>query len=148
MARTRLTPVQSFNPYKFSVYRNAALNCANGAFLRTSMDAKTFDTGNNVDVVTNQGRFTAPVAGFYHFEFRGETNGGNDEVASLFKNGSEVKRGSRISGAGIYIASTVSGVVQLAIGDYVEPWYYAASSQPFSVGAAYLYFDGFLISAT
>jgi len=52
------------NPYKFSVYRNAALAIASNAVV--IYDTKVFDTGTNFSTVT--GLFTAPVAGFYKFD--------------------------------------------------------------------------------
>lgn len=113
------------------------------------MDTKVFDTGSNVDVVTNKGRFTAAEAGFYWFVVRGATNGGNEQIAALFKNGSRYLDGTRTQGAGVIIGSVVTGVIQLAVNDYVEPYYYTASLQPFNVGQTYeTYFSGFRVSAT
>lgn len=136
------------NPAKFFVYRAAAANSTNNAQAVIAMDTKVFDSGNNVDIVTNKGRFTATVAGFYWFSARFDTNGGNRSFASIFKNGTEAIRGTDTQGTGVIIGSEVSGILQLAAGDYAEPYLFTASSQALGVGQATVYFQGNLISAS
>jgi hypothetical protein len=146
-------------PYKFNVYRNAAQNIGNGTPTIINYDTKTgngaFDTGANVDVVTNKGRFTAPVAGFYYFNAQGLIASAGTANAYieliLYKNGVAALYGnnSRAPIAGSIIASMVSGLVQLSANDYIEI---------FAIGngdALYVaepgksaYFQGFLVSAT
>lgn len=53
------------NPYKFRVYRNAALSLGTGA-QKVTFDAETFDTNSNFDNATNH-RYVAPISGFYFF---------------------------------------------------------------------------------
>ena len=147
---TDISPANFTNPYKFSVYRNAALSLATGAVVVT-FDTKTFDTGSNVDIVTNKGRFAAPIAGFYFFTSSVSVTQGNPYTyqISIYKNGSAVLSGNELTSAnsngGAYV---VSGLVQLAANDYVE--IYASTSNPggqaINVGASSAYFQGFLVS--
>lgn len=148
-----ITPAKFQNPYKFSVYRNAARNSGNGAFAAMNPDTKVFDTGSNVDIVTNVGRFTAPVTGFYAFNASAYTTAGSSAhhslLVALYKNGSEVARGSNgntFNGLG---SSVISDVLQLSATDYVEVYVYGDTTLALQVGAStFNRFSGFLISST
>lgn len=145
MASTVLT-----NPYKFSVYRSAAQNSGSGALAIVNFDTRTFDTGSNVDITTNKGRFTAPVAGFYFFtaQVQVSNNASAYLLTSLYKNGSEFKRGVQFDISGtLTLGVTVSGLVSLAANDYVEV-YCQGSGAPLTVGSVFTYFDGYFVSAT
>ncbi len=144
------------NPYEFHVYRNAAQNTGTGAFVVLGCDTAIYDAGSNVDLVTNKGRFTAPIAGKYWFNaiwqsgvLVGTFGGG----ISLFKNGARTLDG-------FYLNSTaftntygnsfgVTGVLTLAANDYVEAQPFASSAVAITVGNIYSsYFQGELRSAT
>lgn len=139
------------NPYKFRVYRNSALTLATGAQIVT-FDTRTYDTSSNVDITTNKGRFTAPVAGFYFFTSTVSLTQGTPYTYNLilFKNGVNISQGqgnvSANSNGGQYI---VTDTVQLAANDYVEV--YASTSNPggqaLGVGSTTSYFSGFLVSS-
>lgn len=135
--------------YKFRVYRNAALNTGNGAFAIVTCDTKSYDTSSNVDVVTNKGRFTAPVAGFYHFSGEVSVTSNADLMAALFKNGSVVSYGTRFTTAATLQNVVVSDNLQLAANDFVELNTFSGSTKALEVsGAIENYFTGFLISQT
>ena len=138
----------SNNPYKFSVYRNAAANSPAGGSAVIQMDAELYDTSNNVDTATNKGRFTVPVAGFYHFTVRASVSGNVRIFVSIYKNGSEVKRGVDFTGSSGVSGSIVSGTVQLAASDYVEPYVYTSGSNAYETGSPRVFFDGELLSKT
>lgn len=134
------------NPYKFSAYRNSALSVTTGSYQKIPFDTKEFDTGGNFDIVTNIGRFTAPIAGFYHINFLvGVGISDTDDVATLYKNGSIYKWGNEAKGGG----SVLSTLVQLAANDYLEV-YVSTSVTVINVGSApqKTWFSGFLVSAT
>lgn len=121
------------NPYKASVYRNAAQNAGNNAFAKVNFDTERFDTNNNFDSTTNF-RYTAPVAGFYQFNFNVGLNiagGATDSVASLYKNGATFRWGIEAPNAS---GSSGSGLIQLAASDYIEVFMYTNNGQALSVG--------------
>lgn len=138
------------NPYKFSVYRNAAWTTVNQLRTTIPFDTARFDTNGNFDIVTNKGRYTAPVSGFYFFNARMGSPISGYKFLELYVNGVKVREGS-----GNYyttaqtVSVTISALVQLTAGDYVEIKYYTDGAQVHSVVAGeQAYFDGFLISRT
>lgn len=141
-------------PYKFSVYRSAAFTPGSG-FQVVQHDTKDFDTGTNIDVVTNKGRFTAPVAGYYVFHgvyTASSANNGATLGTHLYKNGALVKRGSDVQfiyvpGSNGSPSATVSALLLLSAGDYVE---HVVNSNALAAttGAANTSFQGYLFSAS
>lgn len=143
-----------FNPYKFRVYRNAAQNTAAAAFTPVLCDTKSYDTGSNVDISTNKGRFTAPVSGFYKFD--GEViavlNGTAALGVALYKNGAVATLGDQFSGTASNAYGTsvsVTDTLQLAANDYVELQVQCSGVVALAVGSsAQCWFSGHLVSAT
>lgn len=134
------------NPYKFSVYRNSALTINTGAN-KVTMDTELYDTNNNFAT----GTYTAPVAGFYHFDaaIHISTVGGQDGYISLYVGGAEVKRGFEIVGTSGTGGFTVSADLQLSANDTVEVYsQLAAASRSIVTGSIHSYFTGHLISRT
>jgi hypothetical protein len=139
-------------PYKFSVYRNAAesLNDDNGIVF----DTVDFDTGSNYSAST--GKFTAPVAGFYHFDSVISIDPDATThywAASLAKNGTIFARGVMISPNNTNAqAPSISHTMQLAANDYVGVIMEsnAGGSTILNVGATprLTWFSGFLMSQT
>ncbi len=151
IASAGLYTTKVYNPYKFSVYRSAAYNTVNAAGTVFPFDTKLFDTGTNVDVVTNKGRFTAPIAGFYFFSggvYLSSSTAASSYTVYIYKNGAIVKCGE------LHAPDTVAGLLflgnaflQLAANDYVELAYYA-HGEAANTGATGSFFEGFLVSAT
>lgn len=147
IADANVTPAKWTNPYRFSVYRNSAATSGNGAFAKIAFDTEIYDPNNDFDITTNN-RYTAPVAGVYHFSLNAagmSLNSSNIQLA-IYKNGVAVKNSPILF---LSFASTagreVSGDILLAAGDYVEGFAYGNGGS-LTVGAANLYFDGFLVS--
>jgi hypothetical protein len=147
MAETKVTPAEINVPFKFYVYLNTATNSPANAFAIVPFDTKVFDTGTNVDVVTNKGRFTAPVAGFYQFNARMALQASARLLVGLYKNGSLAVRGNDLPGS-IPIGGTISVMLQLAAGDFIEVGVYSGSSQAYETSAVQAYFQGYLVSTT
>lgn len=137
------------NPYKFSVYRNAAWTDGSGAFALVTFDTKNFDTGSNYSVST--GQFVAPVAGFYWLSATANStnSAGQYNITSLYKNGAEFRRGNQnISSAGTPLyGSSVTDLLQLAANDYIQVYHFGAGGVG-TTGPAQTYFSGFLQSVT
>lgn len=138
------------NPYKFSAYRNAAYTLVNTGFVKVPFETKDFDTNSNFDIVTNVGRYTAAVAGFYYFSFNvGSTvgNGSTDSVSAIYKNGTIYSWGQESSASGGMVGGKF---LSLAISDYVEVYGALTTNNAINVGGSprKTYFDGFLVSAT
>lgn len=140
------------NPYKFSVYRNAALSIGAGATAKVTFDTENFDTNNNFDAVTNN-RYTAPVNGFYDFSASVHIAvNANLYGILLYKNGSAVKRGNFASTGAV---ATDNGFLlhtlyQLTAGDYVEIFFFnnSGGSAAIATGDQKTYFTGYLVCRT
>lgn len=133
-----------YNPYKFSVYLNAAYNTVATTFTDVPYDTKVFDTGNNYNTTTHV--FTAPVAGFYQFNAAFTVQTPVTRIFVTFiKNGSEFYRGSDLQGTAAGIGNAV--FMQLAANDTVKMQYYVAAVVAAATGPNTA-FNGFLVSTT
>jgi hypothetical protein len=139
-----------YNPYKFSVYRSAAYTSTVATSTRMPYDTKDFDTGSNVDIVTNTGRFTAPVSGFYQFNAVITLSANQPRFfIEFYKNGSGWIRGTDAApGTGGTLGSIASAHIQLVAGDYIEVFYYCSAAQALDVTTRHTSFSGFLVSIT
>lgn len=111
------------NPYKFKAYRNAALTTAVG-YQKIVLDTELFDTNNNFAT----GTFTAPVSGFYQFNFQATISilaTSNDTVAALYKNGVVETWGMEIESQG---GTGGADLIQLTAGDTIELWLYTQAA--------------------
>lgn len=131
------------NPYKFRVYRNAALTANAASASKLTFDAEDFDTNNNFAT----GTYTAPVAGFYVFGGR-FTSTTTRSFASIYKNGAEEARGLDFVATSGEIGPVVSTLVQCAQGDTIELYYYTQGAVSIGTGRTQSYFYGHLISQT
>lgn len=149
LASAAVTPVKWTNPYKFYIYRSGALNSSN-SYTLVQFDAEAYDSNNNADITTNKGRYTAPVAGFYFFTANvGNSAAGSTPIyVALYKNGARVLLGSGSSAATSGAHSQVSGILQLAAGDYVEAYFIGGAGSAIDVGSDNCYFMGFLVTET
>lgn len=135
------------NPVKFSVWRNAAQTATTGGFYPT-YDTIDFNHGNCYNPAN--GRFTAPVDGYYQFNF-GTILATPAMGASFFgldKNGAEWKRNQELpsipAGNNTFSGNTYG---YLKAGDYVTVLLSVATNSPMVVGnQAYNWFNGFLDS--
>lgn len=134
-------------PFKFYAERTTAYNYAAAALTKFPVATERWDTGNNYDPVTNF-RFTVTQAGFYHFFGRtGTANAGSQRmIVMLYKNGAEIARGTDYTT--VTPASIVGVDLQLAVGDYVELFYYCTNASAIEIGNGLQYFGGHLISNT
>lgn len=136
----------------FSAYRGTTdQTIGDTTFTKIECNIEEFDEGGDYDNATNY-RFVAPVAGIYQFNGAVHLEAladGNRVLATLYKQGSEFKRGNdtRVGGSNDG-GSTVSALIKLAANEYVELYvFYDGTGTKATVGPAvqYSYFSGFLV---
>lgn len=136
----------------FSAYQNVSVNLATSTFVKMPLQTEEFDTANAFDATTNY-RFQPLVAGYY--QINGAVNligaAGNNYIVSIYKNGTEYKRGNQLSynPAGNTQALVVSLVYLNGSTDYVELYGYqnSGSTQTSGASSSLTYFNGFLARA-
>lgn len=133
----------------FSAYRSTTQSIANASFTKVQCDTEEFDTNSNYDNSTNY-RFTPTVAGYY--QISGAVAGAAayaQLLASIYKNGSEFKRGAQAGSAGAYLfQAAVSALIYLnGTTDYVELYAYQQSggSGTINNGQALTYFQAAMV---
>jgi len=144
-------PPAMYNPYKFKVYRDAAWNTPNNSSATVIFDTIIYDTGSNYS--TSTGEFTAPIAGFYHFDYCLSSvvvNSGALFAANLYHNGiPDSAADSLISSAsgGSFWGLSSGTDIHLAANDTVSVVIGDASGGAGGTGSQTA-FSGYLISAT
>lgn len=108
----------------FSGYGAGTQTLTANTWSKVSLSLEDYDLGNNFD--TTNYRFLAPANGIYHFSGRwyNTTGGSFSRIIALFKNGSEVKRGSWLQGSSNYQAPVLATDLKLQVGDYIELYAY------------------------
>ena len=111
----------------FSAYQSTAQSVTTSTFTKLSQQSEDFDTNSNYDNVTNY-RFTPTVAGYYQINcsFALSTGDATIFLVSVYKNGSEFKRGVQFGTGG---SQSVVSVLMYLNGttDYVESYGYQGS---------------------
>jgi hypothetical protein len=117
------TVMVSGNMPAFSVYLSANQTVSANTFTKVAFNTEEFDTNNNFDSSTNY-RFTPTVAGYYQINFvLCLLTGANTVISSIYKNGSEYLRGTRVDSIASGLSSIVSDVVYLnGSTDYIEAY--------------------------
>jgi hypothetical protein len=126
----------------FSAYASSGTSVANNTLTKITLDTEEFDTNNNFA----SSRFTPTVAGYY--QINGCIGGAYATlVCTIFKNGTEYKRGVTASGATLNQANVSSIVYLNGSTDYVELYTYqgSGSTQTMSSGISGAYFNGAMV---
>ena len=110
----------------FSAYQSAGTTTATATFTKLAFQTEEFDTANCYDNTTNY-RFTPNVAGYY--QVNGCVQAGlSTQLISIYKNGSEYRRGNQSGAGGYNVQTLVSALVYLnGTTDYIELYWYQAS---------------------
>ena len=143
----KVTPVQIYNPYKFSAYRSGAQTPNGSAVI---FNNEIFDTNSNFNTTT--GAYTIPVSGFYQINASLTyvvTAAPQDPSITLVKNGSPSE------GYGHFVqmyngtsnsSVSISVFRQFVAGDVLTV---TGANLALEVSnAAYNQFSGFLVSQT
>ena len=135
----------------FSAYLSSNQSISNATWTKVQCNTEEFDTASAYDNSTNY-RFTPNVAGYYQVNASGTFAAtASSCIASIYKNGSEIKRGNRVLGsASIGPAAVVSALIYLnGSTDYIEYYVYQDSGGPINlVGSqAQVYFQASMVRA-
>jgi len=126
----------------FSAYAGTVTSLSGGAFTKVLFDTEEFDTNSNFA----SSKFTPTVAGYYQINGAVSVGTGTQLVCSIYKNGSEYKRGTNIT---VSSNQSVSSSVLYCNGstDYVEIYCYSGVLQNTNTGIALVYFNGSMVRA-
>jgi len=132
----------------FSAYASGATNTPNATFTKIVLASEEFDTANCFD--TSLSRFTPNVAGYYQFNGAVYAAAYVSQLTSIYKNGSEFRRGTQNAAATVSNITIVSTLIYMnGTTDYVELYWYQGSGSTVNTltGSQYTYFNGFLARA-
>lgn len=143
------TAMVSGNMPAFSAYASTSQSVTTSTFTKVTLNVEEFDTNSNFA----SSRFTPTVAGYY--QINGASNGGGSASAftrgfvSLYKNGSENKRGNDNDPSNSNGQSVVSSIIYLnGTTDYVELYVFITATSPATGGGiAVTYLNGCLVRA-
>ena len=142
------TVMVSGNMPAFSVYQSTLQAVSNNTLTKIQLQTEEFDTASAFDSTTNY-RFTPLVAGYYQINgavfFASATA---SVIASIYKNGSEYKRGVYFGTSGQ--SAIVSSLVYLnGSTDYIELYGYQSSGGNLNTqtGIIATWFNGSMVRA-
>ena len=143
------TAMVSGNMPAFSAYLSTTQSIPNNTFTKVTCQTEEFDTNSNYDNTTNY-RFTPTVAGYYMVTGSTSTGGALPfNLISLYKNGSEFKRGTQGDSVGV-LQNIISALIYFnGTTDYVELYTLQASgsSQNLAIGVQFNYFQAVMVRA-
>ena len=140
------TMMVSGNMPAFSAYLANNQTISTSTFVKITLNTEEFDTNNNFDSTTNY-RFTPTVAGYYQISgcIQGPSSIVGTLLTSIYKNGTEYKRGNNINNNTNQVSSIVSSVIYFnGSTDYVE-LYVNSGATPITGGVSYTYFSGSMV---
>jgi hypothetical protein len=111
-------------------------------YTKVVWDTEKFDTDNAV----SSGRFTVPSgkAGKYFFTSTVSMQSYLAEInIDLYKNGSSFLRGNAIQGSSVASAMSVTGIIDLAVSDYVEVYVRQNQTNTVESGGSHSHFHGY-----
>jgi hypothetical protein len=139
------------NAPAFGAYLASNQNLTASTWTKVTINTEEFDTNSNYDPSTNY-RFTPTVAGYYQINlsanFNSSATNPTNDITSLYKNGSEIKRVQGTSSTSAY-GNCLSVIVYMnGSTDYLEMyvWYAGGSGTIYvSGGSALTWFNGSLV---
>ena len=133
----------------FSAYQNSAQSISNSTFTKLQCSTVEFNQGSYYDGTTNY-RFTPLVAGYYLITGEASLNAATQtQLLTIYKNGSEFKRGQRMASSPGALSTSVSALINFnGSTDYVELYVWQDSGSTTTLNAASQalnYFQGVLV---
>jgi len=136
------TVMVSGNMPAFSAYQSGTQTMPTATFTKVIISTKEFDTNNYYDATTNY-RFTPLVAGYYQVTGAAFFNGASINFVSIYKNGSELRRGTETT---VSYTSTVSALFYMnGSTDYVELYAYAGVGSSIASTQSTTYFQAVMV---
>lgn len=125
----------------FSAYASSNQSISSGVFTKVQIDTEVFDTNNNFASY----RFTPTVAGYYQINGAVQfASAGVNNLASIYKNGSEIYRGTQ----GSIFQNIATGLVSMnGSTDYLELYCYVTGGGTVAGGSSSTFFNGVLVRA-
>ena len=123
------TVMVSGNMPAFSAYQSTLQSTGSGAFTKVQFQTKEFDTANCYDNATNY-RFTPTTAGYYQVSsgIALAVSATGLVLISIYKNGSEFKRGNVIGNNAAGVLAVVGSLIYCnGSTDYLEIYSYQSS---------------------
>jgi hypothetical protein len=136
----------SINGPAFSAYLGSNQTVTQSVNTKLQINTEEFDTNSNYD--TANYRFTPTVAGYYQVNGAAAitTIGQTYNQVSIYKNGSEYKRGTISSASGTYHVSISTLVYLNGSTDYIELYGQTTGATPvFAAGIVATYFQAVMI---
>lgn len=136
------------NQPSFGAYQATGNYTVGSGWGKMIADGTRWNEGSHYS--TTNSRFTAPLAGVYHFTANVNSYSIADDLlfgVALYVNGSGHTMGSRFYSRGAAdLVASMSHTVKLSATDYVEIYYYSNdTSHGFSSGTVWNTFSGFLV---
>jgi len=133
---------QAVNGPAFSYYQSVASSLPSSTFTKVTFTALDFDTTGGMYASS---RFTPTISGYYMITGGYYVNNSGTTLASIYKNGTEYKRGVQVVSNGT--SAYVTGIVYCnGSTDYVEIYgYQSAATQNTTTGIALTYFQGVMV---
>ena len=141
----------------FQVYLSSAQSISNATYNKAQYDSKSWDTDNAFDNTTNY-RFTVPSGkagkyAFYSTVFFDDINSGQLGILRPYKNGSSISNSPGpaqlnqvySSGSAHNIYVNYYGVLDLAVGDYIEMFLYQNTGAAINARSTNTQFGGYRI---
>ena len=141
------TAMVSGNMPAFSATRNSNQSVSSGTWTKIQLNVEEFDTNSCFDSSTNY-RFTPNVAGYYQTNARfGILSTDTRLICSVYKNGTEFKRGLD-AGSALMGGANVSALIYLnGSTDYIEMFVLIGSTQSVVGTNAEVYFQASMVRA-
>jgi hypothetical protein len=131
----------------FNAYASGVQSIPSATPTKVVFDTEAFDTNNNFA----SSRFTPTVAGYYSLQTLVSlvNSAARSTIVTLFKNGAEIMRGSRLETTGFSGTNGAFLVYMNGTTDYVEIYMFqnSGSSLVTEYGQLSTYFSGFLARA-
>ncbi|HRT84647.1 MAG TPA: hypothetical protein P5523_08420, partial [Bacteroidales bacterium] len=108
--------------------RSGSQSIPNSSWTKVQLNSETFDVGSNFDNTTNY-RFTAPITGYYQVNASTQwvDPTGSDFYTKIYKNGSGIATAASHNITANILTQSLSDIVQLDAGGYVELYVYQGS---------------------